>query len=382
MAFNHEHHHSHEKAGQSHIEFEKSLFTLTHHKHFQVNISNNKSEFKQYLIRFFSKKINIALVSIIGIFLLFLTLSAIFSPYSPKTSVIDSQLAYNLPNYLNASITKKFAQSDPLYQFILQTQKDYPNLKIVINETPDFDLVNLTYNPYQLLYALKGTNYIFLYGTNSQGIDRFSFFIHSFGISILVTFVAALIQLFLGTFLGSIVAYYSNKSSAKFSYYLISTINIVPFLIVVFLIFKISSYNHLNAILILGFIGSLSFFYSSYSIGLEIKNSEFILAYKANGLSNRRIIYKIIFIHCLWRNIALVSDSLSLNMLALASLAFFNIYKIDQSLNIGNVFKDIVDNLKNVEYTIFVSILASFYVILVKFLGINFFIASVPKLEK
>lgn len=48
MAFNHEHHHSHEKAGQSHIEFEKSLFTLTHHKHFQVNISNNKSEFKQY----------------------------------------------------------------------------------------------------------------------------------------------------------------------------------------------------------------------------------------------------------------------------------------------------------------------------------------------
>ncbi|UUD35575.1 ABC transporter permease subunit [Mycoplasmopsis caviae] len=382
MSNKHEHHHSHKKEGQSHLEFESSLFVKAHHKHFLVNVTNNKSEFKQYLGRFFRKKINIFLVSLIAILLVFLTLSAIISPYSPKKSIIDSHLAYNLPNYIGASITKKFSSDDNFYQLILNMQKNNPHLRIVVNETPSFDLVNLTYNPYQLIYAIEGKKYILLFGTNSSGIDRFSFFIHSFGTSILITFIATLFQLIIGTFLGSIIAYYSNRSSAKFSYYLIGTINIIPFLIIVFLFFKITSYNFFNALLILSTIGSLSFFYSSYSIGLEIKNKEFILAYKSSGVSNWRIIYRIIFCHCLWRNIALVSDSLSLNMLALASLAFFNIYKIDQSLNIGNVFKDLIDNLRNIQYTIFVSTITSLYVILVKFLGINLFIASVPKLDK
>ncbi|WP_027120783.1 ABC transporter permease subunit [Mycoplasmopsis lipofaciens] len=346
----------------------------------QISVSNFKPEWKLFLNRFFGKKINWILVFTFFILLFFISISAIFYSYSPKLAILDSELSYNLPNYSHkATITKTLEPNSAFLKLLIQLNNKNSNL--IISNIQVFDKYEVVYNPYILLNLLTGKNYYLLFGTNELGIDRFSFFIHSFGWTIFITLITCLLQLFLGTFIGTYFGYYSKKTISKINYYLVSTINVIPFLIIIVLIFNLVSYSHIKTIIILSCIGSVNFFYSSYSITINVKNMEYIVAYRSSGLSDFRIIM-IILKQNIWKNLPIISESLALNILALASLTFFNVYGIDKYLTIGNVFRNLIDNFENISYTIFVILITSFYILLVKILGINLYIASNPIIKQ
>nr|WP_307924543.1 ABC transporter permease subunit [Mycoplasmopsis bovis] len=237
--------------------------------------------------------------------------------YSPHKPVLDSDLSANLPNYYSPVVSRKFFTDSPILKIIRENNELHSGIiKSSLNVN---DYVILDYDPYALIKSLSGKNYYFLFGTNTLKIDRFSFFVYSFLVTIALSLTAIFLQYLLGTFLGSIIGFYSNKMSSKISYYIFSSINIFPFLIINIIFFKILGYSFVNAVIILSIFGSISFFYIAYANTLDLKNKEFIFAYRSFGASSSWILMHIVFVENLWLNITLISDNLSLNMLVLAS---------------------------------------------------------------
>ncbi|WP_427909448.1 ABC transporter permease subunit [Mycoplasmopsis bovis] len=349
----------------------KNSFVLSKHKKEIAKIINYKSGFQLFWSRFFSKKINYFWLAIfISFILMIICISSIafllnYSPYKP---VLDSDLSANLPNYYSPVVSRKFFTDSPILKIIRENNELHSGIiKSSLNVN---DYVILDYDPYALIKSLSGKNYYFLFGTNTLKIDRFSFFVYSFLVTIALSLTAIFLQYLLGTFLGSIIGFYSNKMSSKISYYIFSSINIFPFLIINIIFFKILGYSFVNAVVILSIFGSISFFYIAYANTLYLKNKEFIFAYRSFGASSSWILMHIVFVENLWLNITLISDNLSLNMLVLAALSFFNIKNVEESLNIGNVFKDLVTDLTNISYTIFVVLITSLFIIVNKIFSI------------
>ncbi|WP_029513563.1 ABC transporter permease subunit [Mycoplasmopsis primatum] len=358
---------------------DKSKLIFSTNKKSEAKIENRINSFQLFWNRYFSKKINyLWLTLFVSFFLLIIILiliSAILK-YSPDKPTLQSDLAINLPNYFSPIKSTKFSYDDPLLKLIIQQDLKDPNSNIIYNKSLIADIVLLEYNPYALIKSLSGKNYYFFFGTNAYKIDRFSFFVHSFGYSILISIIALIIQWLIGTYLGSVIGFYSQKTSCKIGYYVFNLLNIFPTLIVCLFLFSLAGYNHSSAIFILSVFGSVSFFYIAYANSIELKNQSFIWTYKVDGASNQRILHNIIFVENLWLNLTLFADSLSMNMLILASISFFNVPRINESLNIGNVFKDLINDLTNINYTMFVTIITSLYIIVFKLFSLSLYQAS------
>lgn len=357
------------------------LKTCTHpNRHQSVNFSNYKHSFKVYLNRFFNKKINYLWAVLFFLFFIFIISCVIFYKYSPIEPVCDSMLAANLPNYKNRVIMRKFSPDDPLLKLILNEHSLNKSLGIIKSFQKTNESTFLEHDPYALLESITGQKIKHYFGTNIYKTDRFSFFSHSIGYSILISISAIILQWTLGSYLGSLTGYHSEKTGSKIGFHLVNIINVLPFLIICIFVFKLIGYTHFLAIITLGVFGSVSFFYTSYSNALEIKTREYIQAYKSSGMSDNWIIFHIAFVENLWVNLALFGENLSLNMLVLSSLAFFNIKSIENYLNIGNVFKDIINDLSNMSYVIYVTLVTTFFILISKIFSIKLYKASVANL--
>ncbi|EFF41824.1 ABC transporter permease subunit [Mycoplasmopsis alligatoris] len=183
----------------------------------------------------------------------------------------------------------------------------------------------------------------------------------------------------LGVISGVLIGYSTNKI-LKIPYYIISSFSIIPYIIIAIFLFSILGYTHFLAIIILGIIGLPQFFFSSYSYTQELKNKDYILASKALGASFFRITILLITREVLFKQLSLFSENVSITLLILASLSFFNVKGISDYLNIGNVFKQIIDNFKNYLFSFTVIFTSALYIIILKLLGINIYIAMQPNL--
>ncbi|MBZ4203931.1 ABC transporter permease subunit [Mycoplasma tauri] len=343
-------------------------------------ISNYKSPFSLYIKRFFNSKINwlwLGLFLGVVLSLIIMQIITIFQGYSASKPVFDSELAVSLPNYNNPIISKRFEYDDELFKLIQKTNELKPQYQIINKITPSSDIKIVEYNPYAFIEAISGKKYVLFFGTNANKIDRFVFYIHSLSISIGISLLAILIQWLLGTFIGTVIGFYSRKNFGKVGYSIFSALNIFPFLIICLILFNAFGYSHLNAIVIFSFFGSVNFFYISYSNTLNLKNKDYIYAYIASGASQKWILFNVIFRENLWLNITIFADNLSLNILVLGSLAFLKVKNIDQNLNIGAVFNDIIADLNNKSYILFVSIFTSTLIISFKLFSLSLYQASV-----
>lgn len=129
-------------------------------------------------------------------------------------------------------------------------------------------------------------------------------------------------------------------------------------------------YSYVNALVIISIFGLISFFYIVYVNILDLKNKEFIFVYRLFGVSLMWILMRIIFVENIWFNLIFFLDNLLLNMFVLVVLLFFNIKNVENLLNIGNVFKDLIVDLFNIGYILFVIIIISFFIIINKIFGI------------
>lgn len=349
------------------------LFHFSNKNSVNFSPSNPENSFKRYLKRFFKKKLNWAILTLFILFILFVYITSLSYKYSSSQPVKNNELFLDLPNYSLNLIFKKFNLDDPIYRIIKNNNEINPN--IIISESFVSDKVNLTYRPYLLLKTIYNENYVLLFGTTSLGISRFSNFINSMSKTILIILGIILIQLIIGVILGTYFAFYSKYAPIKISYFLFNTISLVPFIVLSIIIFKFLGYSDSKYVLVTSLLGFINFFYNAYNETNIIKNKEYINAYKSIGLGNQRIIWKIIIPSIFFSILSTIGENISLNLLILSSLAFFNIPNIETSLNIGNVFRQIIVDKNNVEYIIFVIFNISFFVFITKLLSLKIHLA-------
>lgn len=354
-----------------------NLFKLSSNKEELKNIINQDNS--RFFIRFFSKKINLIFTILLTLFFIWIILSLLFYPYKYNQVILNSHLSYNLPNVFNPYITKSF-NYDSEYQLILRLASE--NKVEIVNTIYAENLVSLTYNPYKVINALSIENnnfeiikFIPWFGTNQEGYDNYSIFINSFGLTILISLISCFIALLIGNSLGVFLAFKCNFNVSVDKLF-ISTISLIPSTLISIILFNIFGYQHWLAIVILSIILIPVFFFSAYPDTKELKNSLLIDAYKVNGYSESKIIFNIILPRVLKKSISLICDQFTVAILILSTVSFFNVQGIKESLNIGNLFKYILDNFNDYYLTTLVIFGVCFYIVVLKILTINLYICS------
>ncbi|WP_025755578.1 ABC transporter permease subunit [Mycoplasmopsis cricetuli] len=324
----------------------------------KLNLSNISKK-QLFWKSFWNKKINKFLIFLFLLINFILILCSLFYPYSSLKADFDSKLVQNLPSVLTPKITRSYEKDAFVDYLFYLKENNLLNIENIINYQSTF---TLTYNPYQLLRTLDPThNYFFIFGTNHNGIDNFAIFINSFLVSLIILILCAIFQLILGLVFGTIIGYYYNFKLPKITHWSASVIMIVPFLLMSLILFQTFGYSFWKAVLILTFIGFFPVFYNSYNYSASLVSKDFIVAYKVLGLSDLKIIWKITKI-CFFEMLPLIGEQFALGLLSLAALSFFEIPNIYNYNNIGNLYKQIIDNPNNILLFIATFMLSVFYI--------------------
>ncbi|UUM19626.1 MULTISPECIES: ABC transporter permease [unclassified Mycoplasma] len=315
--------------------------------------------------KFFKNKLNLSLIILLAGLLLIIWITNLSYQSSSYTPMHDSFLTYNLPSSLSPITTRTFDKgSFTDYLFKLQAQGT-----ITLDRIKNFQSTyTLTYNPYQLIQAITNQKLFYLLGTNQNGVDNLAILLNSFSLTFLILIISTLIQGVLGIYIGTTLGYFYQGKTSKVSFWAISVFMIIPFLFLNIIIFNLTGYSFTKAILILGLIGFFSIFYFAYNNAVLVVQKQYILAYRVLGLSSWKIIYRIVkvnFFTCL----PLLAEQLSLGLIALASLSFFNIKDIYQYSNIGNLYKQIIDNPSNISLFVCTFIISILFIILLKLIA-------------
>lgn len=336
------------------------------------------SQQKLYWKRFFkSKSVIVALFALLTLLLL-LVLNYFLSPYQSDKAIYDSSLAYNLPP-LNNPVISRTVENGPDTDYLMNLNKkgiiDFES----ITNYKSFYIIK--YNPYQVLSFLSPKDGLKTYfGTNSVGIDNFTLMTDSILITLLITFVSGLIHLFFGSLIGSLVGFYSNKALYKSSYFILSAVIVVPYLFLTISLFLLFGYSLAKAICFLSIVGFFSIFYTSYHKCQEIKILSYIDGYKTIGYSDSRIILRVIFKQIVFYNLSFFSDQLSLSFLSLAALSFFNVENINSHINIGNLYKQIIEDFSNYYLSISTIVISIALIVIFKIIGASLNMALYPKI--
>lgn len=162
-----------------------------------------------------------------------------------------------------------------------------------INGTGNFAIWPLVaYSPteYDLLHSLASPSLSHWFGTDDRGRDVLSRMIYGARISLSVGFVAVSIALFIGILLGALAGYYGGWIDHVVSRFIEILLTIPTFFLIIAIIAFLppSIYNIMAVIGLTGWTGVARFVRAEF---LKLKQLDFILASRALGASNSRIIF-------------------------------------------------------------------------------------------
>ncbi|AZG68789.1 ABC transporter permease [Mycoplasma struthionis] len=369
----------------------------------------HQKESKLFWKRFFRKKSNIAIFSLFLITLFTLIFALLFIKNSPVISInSDSIYVNNLPPYFAPIVTKNFVRGQEL-DFIrniatLEEKRAFeanqnPVFKILYDSafetggplTVHTDIVILQYNAYDLLKAINlnsislnnNINFSNIYlGTNSNGIDLYSRTLSSIFVSILIVLVAVFINIFTGFILASIYVFNKNKWYAKIIDQVATILNSIPEIIWIFLLCIFLSSNWYGIIISFSLISWISYYEISKNELLSLQNSDFILAYKAIGLNKSQIIFKHMLKRIFPSLLVSVVERFAINIIIISSLAFLNMIKQDNDLNLGVILKESIDIVtSNPLPLIIITIYLLTFLIELKLLNLSFSATLFPNLK-
>lgn len=141
------------------------------------------------------------------------------------------------------------------------------------------------------LYELKNVDTYYWFGTDSLGRDLFSRLWEGTQVSLIIAFVAALIDGVIGVIYGGISGYYGGRTD-DIMQRIVEVLIGIPSLVIVILMLMIMDpgiWAIIIAISITGWIGMSRIVRGQV---LQYKNREFVLAARTLGASDRRIISK------------------------------------------------------------------------------------------
>lgn len=163
-----------------------------------------------------------------------------------------------------------------------------------------------------------------LFGTDQLGRDILSRLLYGARVSILIAYISSFFSAFLGTVVGLITGYFGGFFDNVIMR-IIESIMIFPFIIIALLLATVIIPGIETLILMFGIIGSPIFAKVTRGLVLSLKEREFVLAAKALGGSNMRIIFKDIFPNIVHQILILATLQVSRVIFAEASLSFIGV---------------------------------------------------------
>lgn len=141
------------------------------------------------------------------------------------------------------------------------------------------------------LYEVKKIDEYYWFGTDSLGRDLFSRLWKGTQISLLIAFVAAVIDVFIGVIYGGISGYYGGRVD-DIMQRIVEVLIGIPSLVIVILMIMIMEAGIISIILAIALTGWIGMSRIVRGQVLQYKNQEFVLASRTLGASNSRIIKK------------------------------------------------------------------------------------------
>lgn len=162
------------------------------------------------------------------------------------------------------------------------------------------------------------------FGTDDFGRDLFSRIIYGARIALGVGFAAVLVNASLGVTLGLLAGYYGGKIDMLIMR-LVEIWNSIPFILLALAIISALGKGIFNIILAVGVTGLINFSRLTRSIVLQIKEKEYVLAARASGASDIRILYRHILPNSISSLIVLATLRIGISILVVAGLSFLGL---------------------------------------------------------
>jgi peptide/nickel transport system permease protein len=162
------------------------------------------------------------------------------------------------------------------------------------------------------------------FGTDDFGRDIFSRVLYGARIALGVGFAAVLVNASLGVTLGLIAGYYGGKADMIIMR-LIEIWNSIPFILLALAIISALGKGMVNIIIAVGVTGLINFSRLTRSIVLQIKEKEYILAARALGSSDFRILFKHVLPNSISSLIVLATLRIGISILVVAGLSFLGL---------------------------------------------------------
>ncbi len=152
-----------------------------------------------------------------------------------------------------------------------------------------YPIVFFSPTEYDLDETLSPPDKKHIFGTDDRGRDVFARIVWGTRISLSVGFVAVTIALIIGLFIGSLAGYYGGKIDIYLSRF-IEIIECFPTFILILVILAFLKPSIFNIMAVIGLFGWTGIARLIRGEILKIKNQEYVLAARAAGLSDFRII--------------------------------------------------------------------------------------------
>jgi peptide/nickel transport system permease protein len=170
----------------------------------------------------------------------------------------------------------------------------------------------------------EGANPAHLLGTDHLGRDIVSRLIYGARISIIVSVSAVAISAFLGTLIGLLSGFYGGKVDNIFMR--IADVQLAfPFILLAIAIIAVLGPNLQNIIIVMGITGWVIYARVVRAEILSLREKEYILAVRALGGSNRRIIFMHLFPNVIPPVIVIVTLEMARMIIMEAALSFLGL---------------------------------------------------------
>ncbi len=200
-------------------------------------------------------------------------------------------------------------------------------------------LVKFSYSTPDLFAINTSPDNIHILGSDSLGRDIFARLLYGMGVSLSVGIVSTIMQIFIGTILGIIAAYF-GKSTDFIIMRLIDIVMCFPFIITAMAIAAIIGPSLRNLIIIISILSWTEVARIVRAATLSLKKQNFIIMSKTIGFSDIFIIIKHILPNVLPIIIVASSISMANAILIEASLSFLGLGVKDPMPSLGNILSN------------------------------------------
>ena len=312
----------------------------------------SKTQFKTAIAGFKNSRRGIICLIVLGMFYFGAVFADFISPYTYDSEVRDHSYAHASKLHLideNGKISRPFVyglsfEFDEFHKRVYLEEKDEKYYFCLFNKGESYKFLGLIETNIHL-FGVDSPGRIYVLGADSRGRDLFSRLLYGARISLSIGIIGVAISFTLGLLVGGVAGYYGGKIDNIIMRFCEMFMMVPGFYLMLALRSAVpDSFNsfqvYLAIVVILSFIGWASLARIIRGMSMTLREREYVLAAKAMGLSDIKIILRHILPHTISYSIVAIMLSIPGYILGEAALSLIGLGIQDPIASWGNMLSD------------------------------------------